>query len=493
MMIRVVAVASLLTQQAFADPLFRDMSGNLPLHEYQGGWTHFVGGGLAVFDCDNNGLPDVYAAGGTTPALLLRNEGGFEFSKVKVPRLTGVTGAYPIDFDSDGFKDLFVLRVGPNAILKGGPDCSFSEATAQFGIPQDDRWSTAFTAWWDGAAPTLAIGNYVDRNDPNGPFEACDENYILEPVGGSYAKKALEPGFCPLSILAAKDARGQLTLRLSNDRHYYVSGGHEQMWDIRQGRFLEERDGWNDVAIWGMGIASRDLNGDGRDEVMLTSMGDQLLQFARPDGSYVNADYSIGSYAQRPHVGDDGRPSTGWHAEFADVDNDGDADLFIAKGNVDQMPGMATRDPNNLLIQQPDGTFVETAATAGVATVTRGRGAAFADFDQDGLLDLIVSNRRAPLELYRNVSAKVGNAVFITLRQNGPNRDAIGATMTVTAGAVSSFRQNVIGGGHAGGQLLPLHFGLGENERASISVTWPDGSVSTHAAAAGNRITLVKP
>ena len=158
-----------------------------------------------------------------------------------------------------------------------------------------------------------------------------------------------------------------MTLRLSNDRHYYVSDGAEQMWDIAERRFLGPADGFEGPQLWGMGIASRDLDRDGRDEVMLTSMGDQNLRLAR-EGGYVAAPYAMGTTAHRPHAGDDGRPSTGWHAQFGDVDNDGRADLFIAKGNVDQMPGLARRDPNSLLMQQPDGTFAERSVAAGVAS-----------------------------------------------------------------------------------------------------------------------------
>ena len=167
--------------------------------------------------------------------------------------------------------------------------------------------------------------------------------------------------------------------------------------------------------------------------------------------------------------------------------------MFIAKGNVDQMPGMATRDPNNLLIQNPDGTFTETAAQAGVATTARSRGAALVDFDQDGRLDLIVSNRRAPLELYRNVTDNSGNWVTVALRQYGGNRDAIGATVALTTGTLIDIRQVVIGGGHAGGQLLPLHFGLGAYEAAQLTVTWPDGSMSKHMAKSGEDALIVKP
>lgn len=487
-MIRLSAVLVLAASIAAADPIFEDKSAALPDHIYGGGWDHFVGGGVAVFDCNGDTLPDIFAAGGANPAKLIRNDGNFDFTDMPLAELTAVTGAYPLDMNSDGLMDLFVLRVGANVILQGGQDCTFTDATADYGLPVDEKWSTAFSAWWaeGDARPTLAVGNYVDQSNPDGPFEACDANAIYQPREDGYSKTTLQPGFCPLSILAARDARNRLTLRISNDRHYYVKGGYEQMWDIAEERFLGPEDGWDNVSLWGMGIASRDLNGDARDEVMLTSMGDQLLQLAQDDGTYTAAPYGIGTYAQRPHIGDDGRPSTGWHAEFGDVDNDGLADLFIAKGNVDQMPGMATRDPNNLLMQNTDGTFVEMAALAGVATTDRSRGAALADFDADGRLDLIVTNRRAPLELYRNATDETGHWVQVALAQSGGNPDAIGAVVMVNGQS----QQKIVGGGHAGGQALPLHFGLGDVHQADISVTWPDGTTSSVTADADQTITV---
>jgi hypothetical protein len=494
-MMRYVLLAFMATSVS-ADPIYEDRSSALPAHSYTGGWEHFVGGGVAVFDCNNDALPDIFAAGGTAPATLIRNKGAFAFETVPTPELLGVTGAYPIDLDGDGFLDLFVLRAGANVVLQGGPECAFKDATAAFSIPHEEKWSTAFSAWWENEnqRPTLAIGNYVNRSDPDGPFEACDTNSILTPETQGYNRTALSPGYCALSMLATHDSRGRMALRISNDRHYYVSQGHEQMWDIQDNRFLEPQDGWPKVSLWGMGIASRDLNGDGMDEVMLTSMGDQLLQIAQPDGTYANAPYSTGTYAQRPHVGDDGRPSTGWHAEFGDVDNDGRSDLFIAKGNVDQMPGMATRDPNNLLMQNSDGTFYEAAAQAGVATVQRSRGAALADFDLDGRLDLLVSNRRAPLEIYRNITPETGHWLRVSLRQSGGNTRAVGAIVTVTTAQTKQTHQIVIGGGHAGGQSLPQHFGLGEMIEADVTVQWPDGSTTgPHTLAADQTVMLEKP
>lgn len=480
---------------AQGNPAFENRSGALPHHVYQGGWEHFVGGGLAVFDCNGDALPDVFAAGGSAPAMLIVNAGEFTFTAADLPELRGVTGAYPIDLDADGHKDLFVLRAGPNTVLKGAGDCTFTNAGPDFGLPADTAWSTAFTAWWERGAerPTLAVGNYVDRTNPDGPFEACDDNTILHPDSDGYASHTLSPGYCALSILAASNPRGAQMLRLSNDRHYYVSGGHEQMWDITEQRFLGPADGWPNLSLWGMGIAQRDVNADGIDDVMLTSMGDQLLQFGTQDGGFASADYAIGTYAQRPHIGDDGRPSTGWHAEFGDVDNDGRLDLFIAKGNVDQMPGMATRDPNNLLMQLSDGSFLETAAVAGVATTDRSRGAALVDFDLDGRLDLIVSNRRAPLEIYRNITAGTGHWITVDLQQSGGNRDAIGARIRVTSGNRTQTVQRTIGGGHAGGQLLPHSFGIGPQEQAEVHVTWPDGSITRTDTTANTRLLIRKP
>src|SRR5690606_25508720 len=100
-----------------------------------------------------------------------------------------------------------------------------------------------------------------------------------------------------------------------------------------------------------------------------------------------------GTTAHRPYTGEDRRPSTGWHSKFDDVNNDSNIDLFIAKGNVEQMPEFAAFDPDNLLLSDFSGRFHEKGDAAGIALPTKGRGAVIEDFNADGMLDILVVNR----------------------------------------------------------------------------------------------------
>lgn len=491
--------ALLFALPAGAEPVFRDQAAGLPVrHIYDGGWEHFVGGGVAVFDCNGDTWPDLFAAGGENPARLFVNTTGgsgapITFAQGSTPEILGTTGAYPLDIDGDGVLDLVVLRVGPDTLLRGGPDCSFADASAEWGFHPRDAWTTAFTATWEKGQPlpTLVFGHYVDRANPDGPFEACDTSDLFRPERGGYGiPEIITPGFCALSMLISDwQRKGEPEIRISNDRHYYVRGGYEQM--FRLNPLTERTDDWPHVSLWGMGIASQDITGDGLPEVMMTSMGDQLLQINTGTG-FVNAPYEIGTYAHVPFVGDDGRPSTGWHAEFGDIDNDGRMDLFIAKGNVDQMPSNAIHDPNNLLMQGADGTFVEMAEKAGIATTERSRGAALTDLDGDGRLDIIVMNRRAPMEIWQNVTDNTGHWAGIEPVSNGNTR-AIGAWVELRSGSKTQVREVTVGGGHAGGQAGPLHFGLGPDTSAEVRVIWPDGNASEWVPVPIDRVTRVSP
>ncbi len=473
-------------------------------HAYTGDFNFFVGGGVAAFDCNDDGRQDLYLAGGSGPAALYRNDspvgGALRFAHVTdaATDLRDVTGAYPLDVDGDGRSDLAVLRVGENVLLRGLGDCRFERANERWGFEGGRVWSAAFSATWEGAnaLPTLAVGNYLQL-DANGEatFD-CQDNLLVRPSddGAGYAAPvALAPGYCPLSMLFSDWSRtGHRDLRVSNDRHYYgeLSDGQEQLWRIEPGRepaLYSAADGWQTVKVWGMGIASHDVTGDGIPEVFLTSQGDNKLQTlagGTDEPDYRDIALSRGVTAHRPYLGDTSLPSTAWHAEFQDVNNDGLVDLFISKGNVSAQLDFANRDPSDLLIGQADGTFREEAEAAGIVSFAKARGAALVDLNLDGLLDLVVVNRVENVKVYRSVGAgdagsasPMGHWVGLRLEQPAPNPDAIGAWLEVTAGGRTMTRELTVGGGHVSGELGWIHFGLGDATEASVTVTWPDGSV----------------
>lgn len=483
---------------------------------YQGDAQLAVGGGLAVLDCNGDGKPDLYLAGGSSPAGLFRNDspvgGALRFSRLRDPAtdLTGVVGAYPIDIDGDGQVDLAVLRLGQSVLLRGLGDCRFQAANQAWSFAPGTAFTTAFSARWDGSAamPTLAVGHYQGL-DPSGQTTGdCADNQLFRPnpAGTGYAPAvALSPGYCTLSMLFSDWNRsGQQDLRISNDRQYYV-GGQEQLWRVPSGAPpspYTAADGWVNVKIFGMGIASYDVTGDGYPDIYLTSQADNKLQAltagpGRP--AYGDIALQRGVTSAEPFAGGDILPSTAWHPEFQDVNNDGLIDLFVSKGNVDAEAGFASRDPSDLFLGQADGTFHDAADTAGILNFERGRGAALADFNLDGLLDLVELNFGSPVRLWRSVGggtpaspAPMGNWIALRPSQAGPNRDAIGAWLEVKVGDQVAQRELTIGGGHAGGQLGWIHFGLGSASRAQVRVDWPGGEVGPWQDVAANTFDLIE-
>jgi len=480
-------------------------------HRYTGPWEYFVGGGVATLDCNGDRLPDLYIAGGSDQAKLYINESApsgeltFRYFKQTSTDLTKVLGSYPADIDNDGILDLVVLRLGENVLLKGGPDCSFTKVNAAYAFDGGRAWTTAFSASYpnDADYPTLAFGNYVDRAAPGSPWGTCEDNRLVKHEATNDKKSErpqykqnlpLSPGHCSLSMIFTDwNKSGRDDLRITNDRHYYRDG-QEQLWHVggRYPRQYTSSEGWERLVIWGMGIAEADLDADGFPEYALTSMGDTKLQKLntleaseenRP--AYTDEAWGMGATAHRPYVGDDLKPSTGWHASFRDVNNDARQDLFIAKGNVERMDDFAAFDPDNLLLAGHDGNFHEQGEVAGIAKDTRGRGASIADLNADGLLDIVVVNRDADVSLFRHTGMHSefgprvgGNWMKVELKQQGQNHFAVGARLSLKSGNHIQTRRIQIGGGHASGEIGFVHFGLGVAERATLRVQWPDGEWS---------------
>ena len=463
---------------------------------YRGDWEYMVGGGVGSFDCNADGFPDLVLSGGEDNARFYLNRstksGALKFEETASGlELDKVIGAYPLDIDGDGLQDVVLLRSGENVVMRGLGECRFERANEAFGFDGGDAWSTAFSATWErgNTLPTLAIGNYIDRFEDFEPWGSCTDNWLHRPISATERGFApplpLTPSYCPLSILFTDWNRsGTPSLRVSNDREYY-KGGQEQMWHVEPGRapaLYTQAEGWKYLRIWGMGIAGHDIDFDGYPEYFLTSMADNKLQTlgeipadGQPKPSYADIAFARGATAHRPYVGAEIRPSTAWHTDFEDVNNDGRTDLFVAKGNVAEMPDFAEKDPNNLLVQGEDGKFAEMGDKAGIASMAKGRGGALADFNLDGLIDLLVVNQGSPVEIWRNATEGAGHFLQVALRQDGPNRDAVGAWIEVKTGEIVQRREITIGGGHASGKTGWHHVGLGEQAETEIRVLWPDG------------------
>lgn len=516
-MIRNLTAALLVLSPAFAGtpafaldpPMLVDEAAQAGVdHRYTGGWEFYVGGGVATFDCSGDGYPELYFAGGDGAASLWLNEssrgGSLAFSRITAPEveMQGVTGAYPLDFNGDGIFDLAVLRVGANALLQGRGDCRFTLANEALGFDAGQEWTTAFSAIWEEGRtlPTLAMGNYVDRQAPGAPFGTCHDQHIHRPAEESRygPPTVLRPGYCALSMLFSDWNRdGVPDLRISNDRQYY-QGGAEQLIRLPPAgapHSYSAVEGWRELKIWGMGIAGYDLTGTGYPDYFLTSMADNKLQSLSPDTlfssfggtlepSFEDIAFTLGATVHRPYTGGETMPSTAWHAEFGDVNNDSFIDLLVVKGNVEGMIDFAAMDPNNLLIGTGRGDFEEGAPEAGFVTFERGRGGALEDLNLDGLLDVVVVNREAPVEIWRNMGGAdsddsepgaMGAYLSVQLTQPGANRHGVGAWIEVKGGAHLWRQELVVGGGHASGAAGWTHFGLGTAERVEIRVQWPDG------------------
>lgn len=476
---------------------------------FDGPLPYAVGGGVAAFDCDGDGREDLFLAGGAGPAALFRNVspigGELRFERLADPStdLVGAEGAYPIDVDSDGIVDLMILRVGENVALRGLGGCRFERANEAWGLNGGNETTIGFSATWESDArwPTLAFGNYLRPGDLD-PETRCEPTVLIRSEGSGFgAPVALPPAFCALSVLFSDwSGSGRMDLRVSNDRAFYRQDlGQEQLWRIEPGVApspFGAADGWNQVQVEGMGIGSFDVTDDGLPEVYLTSQAASRLQTLadgpnRPE--FRDIGLARGVNVAHPFTGDVTLPSTAWHPEFDDVNNDGLIDLFVSKGNVNAQPDFALRDPSNLLLGRPDGTFVEAADAAGIVTFDRGRGAALIDLNLDGRLDLVESFYGAPVRVWRNTGTGASDGHWLALRlvQAAPNVGAIGAKVDIRAGGVTTRRELTIGGGHAGGQLGWIHVGLGPSTSADVRVVWPGGETGPWLPAEADEYVIV--
>jgi hypothetical protein len=497
-----------------------------------------TGVGAAAFDYDGDGWIDLFLANGSTLAgfppgqaptsHLYRNrrDGTFE----DVTRAAGLAltgwgqGACAGDYDNDGDEDLAVPFWGISRLMRNRGDGAFEDATAAAGLDTTrTRWGTscAFLDYDRDGRLDLFVAHYIDFAIETAPVPEsglCRYKGLAVacgPPGLSGAKNVLyrnagDGRFVDASaaagILAASGtyALGVSTLDFDDDgwTDLYVANDSNP-----SALYRNNRDGtFTDIAIRagcaysqdgrpqaGMGVAVGDYDRDGRVDIFKTNFAG--------DTSTLYANTGTGLCEDRTYAAGLGRNTRwlGWGTAFVDLDLDGWLDLFLVNGHVypevDRVKTEAGyRQPKVVYRNRGDGRFDDVSARLGApVTVPRAsRGAAFADVDNDGDVDVVVTNMHDVPELYR--LDRTGSAHWLTLRLRGvaSNRSAIGARVRITAGGATQVGEVRGGGSYASQNDLRVHFGLGAATRVDrVDVRWPNGREEVWRDVAADRIVTV--
>ena len=471
-------------------------------------------GGVAVFDYDGDGLTDVFFTNGAAiPSLekespkywnrLFRNLGGMKFRGVtERAGLAGAgysMGAAAADFDNDEHVDLFVAGVGRNFLYRNRGDGTFEEVTRKAGI-RDEVWSIG-AAWVDydnDGLLDLFVANYLrwsldfDRfcgDAASGVRVYCHprlfdglSNTLYRNLGnGRFRDVSKESGIAAhtgkaMSVAVADyDLDGYADLFVTNDKipnflfHNRGDGTFEEVALWAGGALLDSGN-----PISSMGADFRDYDNDGLPDILLCALSGETFPLFRNrgKGSFLDATYSGG-------LGPLSRDYSGWSIGLVDLNNDGWKDVFASASHVNDIVERfeATRYKmhNAVFANRGGGTFVDVSKGAGTDFLTprAHRGCGFADFNNDGRIDVVVSSLGDAAELWENLSAPENNWLRLKLTGTKSNRDGIGAVVRI--GSQHNHMSTSVGynsSSHAG-----VHFGLGKAERAEvIEISWPSGA-----------------
>lgn len=468
-------------------------------------------GGLAVIDYDRDGLLDLYFVNAAhSPTLhrpdnsfsnrLFRNLGNLRFEDVTAK--AGVAGAgYGMgaaagDYDTDGWPDLLVTGVRGNLLYGNRGDGTFEDATAKAGLAASQRWSIA-AGWFDydnDGDLDLFIVNYVVWDpvkepfcgDPNRAYRTyCHpRHYTGEPNllyrnngDGTFTDVSVASGIARhigkgMGVAFADyDSDGQLDVLVANDTE-----PNFLFRNLGNGRFeesaLQAGVAFNDDgrAVSSMGVDFRDYDNDGRPDIFVTALANETFPLFRNLGKGLFQDLTY-----RSGVGKATMAFSGWGNIIADFDNDGFKDLFAANGdvnfNTEQFSSRLSRQ-SCLMLRNVDGkSFADVSSAAGDYFRHRAwhRGAAIADLDGDGLLDIVLTRLGESPVILRNTSALPGN----WLRIEAP----IGSQVRLVT-AFEQFNHATTSTGYASSSELTVHFGLGkETSVRLVEIRTPDGKL----------------
>ncbi len=485
-------------------------------------------GGIAAFDYNNDGRPDLFFTNGaTSPGLvktgekfwnrLYRNDGGMKFTDVTTE--SGLAGAgYSMgvaagDFDNDGHVDLFVAGVNRNILYRNLGNGKFEDVTARSGIRSDQwsvaagwfdfdndglldlfvvdygAWTPAFNKYCGDASRNLRVychpkwfdarPNQLYRNRGDGTFEDVSAKSGI----GAHAGRGMAV------VFADYDGDGRMDAFVTNDKlpnflFHNVGGGKFEEVALTAGVALLDHG----RPVSSMGADFRDYDNDGRPDLVMTALDGETFPVFHNDGGGLFHD---ATYASR--IGPLSIHHGGWGAALADFDNDGYKDLFTTNSNVNDLvekfEAALYKQANQVFRNHGDGKFDAVKAPELDGQVRAHRGLALADFDGDGRIDAAVSSLGEGVELWRNTSAAAGHWIVFKLRGTKSNRDGIGAVVRIGK------QTNVMttSSGYASSSHSGVHFGLGAMDTVGrVEIAWPSGRKQTLENVKADRVVAVR-
>ena len=523
-------------------------------HTFGGLEKHHIleahGSGAAFFDYDSDGDIDLYVVNGATFSTyqdksgpgnaLYRNRGDGTFENVS--RVAGAddagwgAGVAVGDIDNDGHRDLYVTNYGPNVLYRNGGDGAFGDITPTAGVGgMDFSASAAFLDYDNDGDLDLYVANYVvfDAHKavserprpctffggidvycgPKGMVGAPDVLYrndgdrtftdVTEPSGIAAANRFYGLGVMPLDY----DGDGDVDICVANDETPNVLWRNDGDGSFTDVALLAgvAYNGDGDVEA-GMGIDAADFDNDGDDDLYLTHFFSETNTLYRNEGGRRRpagaAAVTLVRFTDITAMAGLAAPTVrllGWGTRFFDYDHDGLLDLFVANGHVypqvdQKVTGSPYRQPDQLFHNLGDGTFQEVSEKAGLGKLSArvSRGATFGDIDNDGDIDVFVSNLNDTPTLLRNDGGNRHNWLMVQVVGTRSNRDGLGTRLHLIAAGRSQWRTVSGAGSYLSASDIRAHFGLGETPRVErLEVTWPDGTTRIVVDVPANRLLVI--
>ncbi len=493
-------------------------------------FTETLGAGCGVFDYDNDGDLDIYFVNGAdlkypersqATNALYRNNGDGTFTDVTEEAGVGHKG-YGFgccvgDYDNDGWTDLYVTNFRSNVLYHNNGDGTFTDVTREAGV-DSPIWSTgcAFADVDNDGDLDLYVANYVlfsvetnriwrvgrvlvyssprvydglqdafFRNNGDGTFtEDSEAAGLINPTGRGLGV-----------VFGDYDNDGDVDLYVANDaneNYLYRNDGTGHFEDVAL--FAGVSFSEHGMVENGMGVDFGDYDNDGWLDLVVTNFHNQVNTLYHNEGNGFFTDVSSAS-----HTGEISLPDMAWGADFFDYDNDGFRDLLIANGhyqdNVELYDKTTTyAQRNHLFRNHHDGTFTNVSMNtgSGMRSVEVSRGTAIGDLDNDGDLDIVISNSAHPPNVLINEGGEqAGHWLNLQLIGTQSNRSAIGARVTVISSGLRQMEEVRSGSSFCSQNDLRLHFGLGPASEATVEIRWPSGQIERFEHVAADQFLLV--